>query len=214
MAQVRGRTIFAPVSKEDPKHGRWILPLVVLALVLFTYTFVNSLPPAETPTTTTAAAQDRTTTTAPPEETTTTTSLAPEVVAFAATVDSLSAEASSMRADAQAINDEYDAETTGYGATRDALSELKATTEDFNDRIGALQAENAVPAAAIEKWSDVTTAAAAMQIAADDMLDGLVNTSGSEKRLASLEDYNLAAATFTQALEDAKEAAMEVEETE
>ncbi len=199
------------MSKEDPKHGRWLLPLVVLALVLFTYTFVNSLPPAETPTTTTAAAQERTTTTAPPEETTTTTVLAPEVVAFVATVDSLSAEANSMRAEAQTINDEYDTETTGYGATRDALSELKATTSDFNDRIGELEVD--VPDAALEKWSDVTTAAAAMQIAADDMLDGLVNTAGAEKRLASLEDYNIAAATFTQALDDAKEAAMEVEET-
>ncbi len=198
------------MSKEDPKHGRWILPLVVLALVLFTYTFVNSLPPAETPTTTTAVAQERTTTTAPPEETTTTT-LAPEVVAFVATVDSLSAEADSMRAEAQTINDEYDTDTTGYGATRDALSELKATTSDFNDRIGALEED--VPDAALDKWSDVTTAAAAMQIAADDMLDGLVNTAGSEQRLAALEDYNIAAATFTQALDDAKEAAMEVDET-
>lgn len=81
MAQVPGRTIFAPVSKQDPKHGRWILPLVVAALVLFTYTFVNNLPPAETPTTTTAVASERTTTTEPPPETTTTT-LAPEVIAL------------------------------------------------------------------------------------------------------------------------------------
>ena len=52
-----------------------------------------------------------------------------------------------------------------------------------------------------------------MQIAADDMLDGLVNTSGSEQRLSALDDYSIAAATFTQALEAAKEAAVEVEET-
>ena len=59
MAQAARRTIFSRVSKEDPKHGRWILPLVVLALVAFTYTFVNNLPAAETrPTTTVAADTD------------------------------------------------------------------------------------------------------------------------------------------------------------
>ncbi len=207
MAQVRGRTIFAPVSKEDPKHGRWILPLVVLALVLFTYTFVNNLPPAETPTTTTTAAADRTTTTEPAESTTTT-ALAPEIVAFIATVDSLSAEADGMRANAQTINDDYNSETTGYGATRDALSDLRVTTSEFNDRVAAML-ENEVPEPAQEEWSDVTTSAAAMQLEADNMFDGLVNSSGSERRLAALEDYNIAAATFVQALEDAKEAAME-----
>ena len=50
--------ILAVVSKEDPKHGRWILPVVVAALIGFTYLFVNALPPAEIPvgTTTTVVA--------------------------------------------------------------------------------------------------------------------------------------------------------------
>ncbi len=207
MAQKRGRTIFAPVSKEDPKHGRWILPLVVLALVLFTYTFVTNLPAAETPTTTTSAARDQTTTTEPPEETTTT-ALAPEIVAFAATVDVLSTQADAMRAEAQAINDDY-ADTDDYGSARDKLSELRVTTSEFNDSVGEVD----VPPAAADKWSDVTTAAAAMQIASDDMFDGLTNTSGSEKRLNALEEFNIAAGTFKQALVDAKEAALETAET-
>ena len=201
MAHVRGRTIFAPVSKEDPKHGRWILPLVVLALVAFTFTFVNSLPPAEAPTTTTAAAGEVTTTTEP-AETTTTTTLAPEVVAFIATADSLSAAADAMRTEAQIINDEYP-DTAGYGATRDLLTDLKARTSTFSEEVGAV----VVPPAAADKWNDVTTSASAMTIAADDMLDGLVNTSGSAKRIAALEEYNIAAATFTQALDAAKDVA-------
>ena len=205
MAQVPGGTIFAPVSKEDPKPGRWILPLVVLALVAFTFTFVNNLPPAETPTTTTAAAGEQTTTTEA-TETTTTTTLAPEVLTFVATVDSLSAQADAMRSRAQTINDEYP-DTTGYGATRDALSDLRGETSDVNDSIGELTDSDSVPAAATEKWSDVVTAAAAMQLEADNMFDGLVNTSGSERRLSALENFNIAAATFTQALDDAKAAA-------
>lgn len=193
------------MSKEDPKHGRWILPLVVLALVAFTFTFVNNLPPAETPTTTTAAAGEQTTTTEAPEVTTTT-ELTPEVVAFVATVDSLSAQADTMRSSAQTINDEYP-DTTGYGSTRDALSDLLTEATDFNDTVGGVT--ESVPEPAKEKWSDVVTAAAAMRLEADNMFDGLVNTSGSERRLAALENFNIAAATFTQALDDAKEAAVE-----
>ncbi len=207
MAQMPGGTIFAPVSKEDPKHGRWILPLVVVALVLFTWTFVNNLPPAETPITTTTAAADTTTTTAPPEETTTTT-LAPEVIAFVATLDALAADADELQQTAQRINDEYP-DTTGYGDTRDALSDLRVATEDFNDQVGEIEPLTAGE----EQWSDVTTAAATMQLEADNMFDGLVNTSGSEKRLTALENYNIAAATFVQKLADVKEAVMEPEET-
>jgi hypothetical protein len=176
--------------------------LVVLALVAFTYTFVNALPPSDPLTTTLAVVAETTTTTEAPPETTTTT-LAPEIVEFVATVDSLAAQATEMRGTAQTINDEYP-DVTGYGATRDLLSELKATSTAFADEVAAV----VVPLAAREKWSDVTTAAAAMQIAADDMLDGLVNTSGSDKRLEALEDFNIAAATFAQALDAAKQAAI------
>jgi hypothetical protein len=189
------------VSKEDPKHGRWILPLVVLALVAFTYTFVNALPPAETATTTTVASGTTTTTTEAPEETTTTT-LPEEVVAFVATVDSLSATAIEMRANAQTINIEYP-DVTGYGATRDLLSALKEESSAFADEVAAV----VVPEGVSEKWGDVTTAAAEMRKAADDMFDGLVNTSGSETRLAALDDFNIAAATFDQLLDSAEELA-------
>ena len=206
MAQVCGRTIFAPVSKEDPKHGRWILPLVVLALVAFTYTFVNNLPPAETPSTTTVVGATTTTTTEAPEETTTTT-LPEEVVAFVATVDSLAAEAVEMRAAAQTINDEYP-DVTGYGATRDLLSELKAKSAEFSGEVTALT--EVVPATVTEKWGDVNTAAAEMSKAADDMLDGLVNTAGSERRLAALDDFNIAAATFDQLLDATKDLATDI----
>ena len=41
----------------DPRHGRWILPLIIAAMVVLTYTFVNSLEPAESPTGTTTAAR-------------------------------------------------------------------------------------------------------------------------------------------------------------
>ena len=43
-----------------------------------------------------------------------------------------------------------------------------------------------------------------------NMFDGLVNTSGPDKRLAALDDYNIAAATFDQAIDAAQEAATDL----
>ena len=42
----------------DPKHGRWILPLIIVAMIVLTFTFVNSLEPAETEAGTTTTGQD------------------------------------------------------------------------------------------------------------------------------------------------------------
>ena len=83
------------------------------------------------------------------------------------------------------------------------MSALRVDTATFVEEVGVVD----VPGTAEEKWSDVSTSAAAMQKAADDMFDGLVNTSGPEKRLAALEDYNIAAATFDQAIDAAQDAA-------
>lgn len=201
MAHRRGRTIFAPVSRQDPKHGRWILPLVVLALVAFTYTFVNNLPPAPSPTSSTVVGEDTTTTTVPTDETTTT-ALPDDVVAFMSTADTLAATSATLSETAQSINDEYP-DVTGYGDTRDRLSELKQQTADFVTEVEGVT----VPDTATESWDDVNTAAAVMRNAADDMLDGLVNTSGSEKRLSALDQYKEAVTAFTQAIDAAKTAA-------
>src|SRR5687767_11703750 len=54
-------------TNYDPKPGRWMLPLVVLAMVAFTYLFVRELPSAasanENGVTTTTGTSDTTTTT-------------------------------------------------------------------------------------------------------------------------------------------------------
>ena len=40
-------TTVLSVPSNDPKHGRWILPLIIGGMVLLTFTFVNSLEPSE-----------------------------------------------------------------------------------------------------------------------------------------------------------------------
>jgi len=91
------------VSKEDPKHGRWILPVVIAALIGFTYLFVTALPPAEIPVgTTTTVVASETTTTAPTE--TTTTTLPADIAAFLSLVDGYEATATTVANDIDDTN--------------------------------------------------------------------------------------------------------------
>jgi uncharacterized protein YukE len=64
------------MSNPDPKPGRWILPLIIIGMVGFTYFFVSSLPTPEPEGTTSTSAAVTTTTgsgTSSSEPTTTTT---------------------------------------------------------------------------------------------------------------------------------------------
>ena len=160
-------------------------------IIGFTYTFVNELPAAEveSPVTTTVA--------------TTTTTLPPEVVAFVDSIDAFSTEAAGLVETGTQLNEDWDARTITFGEVRSGLGDLRGTTSDFNDAIAAAE----VPEAAAEAWLTVVESAAELSDAADNMLDGLVNSAGSERRLAALDDYKIAEATLQRALSTAQSAA-------
>ena len=84
----------------DPKHGRWILPLIIVAMVVLTITFVTNLDPAvdEADTTTTAS-----TTTAP-----TTTTLPPDVEAFMVQLDIYETQVNAFLGDVRGINADWE----------------------------------------------------------------------------------------------------------
>ncbi len=199
------RTIFPPVSKADPKHGRWILPLVIAGLVLFTYLFVNALPPGPSgtdgangdgnggtggDTSAPVDGEDATTTTSQPDA---------ETAAFLAAIDDFTTRSAELADEAQSLNDDYDAGTIEFAAIRDGLTEVQDDTDDLVTEITDLE----VPAAASDAWADVISAGNDMSTAAAEMIDGLVNTTGSEKRLAELENYQTAATELAAALAEA-----------
>ena len=190
------------VSRADPKPGRWILPLVVAGIIGFTYTFVNELPAAEVESPVTTTLAPTTTTSSTTTVATTTTTLPPEVVAFVDSIDAFSTEAAGLVETATQLNEDWDARTINFGEVRSGLGDLRGTTADFNDAIAAAE----VPEAATEAWVTVTESAAELGDAADAMLDGLVNSAGSERRLGALEDYKIAEATLQRALSTAQSA--------
>jgi hypothetical protein len=195
--------IFAPVSREDPKPGRWILPLVVAGLIGFTYVFVNALPAAEvsnvsSPTASTSTTTSTTSTTVEPTSTT----LDPEVAAFIEATTTLAANVGDLADLAQQINDDWDTRAEDFGTTRDALEDLEAQTITLADDTAAIETPPA-----IEEWDDVIAGLDDLRQAAADMIDGLVNAEGSDPRLEALENYKIAAADITNALRDVRDAA-------
>lgn len=181
--------------------------MLIAALVGLTYAFVTNVPqsPATTSTTlgaNTPATTITTTTTAAPGASTTTT-LDPEITTFLEVSDGLATSATDLSGEAGTINASWEAEEVEYGPTRDALRDLASRTRQFSTAAGIAT----VPADAEDLWLEVTAAAARMETAADDMLDGLVNSAGPEKRQDSLVLYQQAATELADAVTAAQEAA-------
>lgn len=190
------------MSREDPKPGRWILPLVVAGIIGFTYTFVNALSPA------TVAVSEETTvapasTTSEAPATTTSTTLPVDAQAFVDRVDELSDAAGELVSTAQTLNDDWDAREIEFGEIRSGLEQLIVDTDAFVAEVVAVE----VPGSAAATWEDVTVAGDAMVVAAEDMLDGLVNSEGSEDRLAALDEYTTAEGDLQSGFDAAVDAA-------
>jgi hypothetical protein len=196
------------VSRQDPKHGRWILPLVIAGLVGFTYIFVNALPPTEP----TDATGDTTVSSAAPGDGTdngtgdgtddgtgaaSSSTVAQDVAVFLLATDDYSIRTAALAAEAQRINDDWDARTADFADTRDALTEVQTQTAELATEIS----DQEVPEGATEAWNVVITSAQTMTTAAADMLDGLVNSSTADKRLGALATYVTTAADLESGLD-------------
>lgn len=193
-ARAAGATSFALVSREDPKPGRWLLPIVVAALIGFTAVFVQQLSPGEveggTTTTTTASAGDTTTTTTTAATTTTTIPAATQ--AFIDISDGYSSDANGLLADAKEINQQWDDREVGLSVIRATLADITASTEDLDTTVQATE----VPEAAGDAWADVQASSTAMVAAAEAMQTGLEAPDTGEARREALAGYEAAVGEF------------------
>jgi hypothetical protein len=191
------------VSRADPKHGRWILPLVIAGLIGFTYLFVNALPPAPESTTDTTSPGAVSGTTQPGdgnEGTATTTGPVDE--AFLTAVDDLATRTAAMATEAQEINTAWDEGTATSEETSTAFTELSTDADALSTEISSLE----VPAAAADAWTGVIQSSIEFADAAAAMLDGFANQPGSEGRLAALDQFTTAAADMATGFEEARTA--------
>ncbi len=181
----------------DPKPGRWILPLVILAMIAFTYFFVRELPEAAPGTT--AVSGDSTTTTLGGDGSTTTTQAGPIDPAVQAYVD----EARAISTDLAAQGTELQAANSGFDADPrevqypDAVSRFEAViaaTQGLLARMEGLTAPEGLDANHQALLNELTTAVGAAQ----DALAGLQSDDPGVIRRSAVEAYGNSVAGFAE----------------
>lgn len=117
---------------HDPKHGRWILPVIIGAMVILTYSFVNGIDPAISPT---GEPDDGADPAFPTTPTSSTTTFPPNVAAFMVTLDIFDNQLQQFAAEAERINDSWDTREASFGETRQALGDLKVQLDQWENDV-------------------------------------------------------------------------------
>jgi len=190
----------------DPKPGRWILPLVILGMIAFTYFFVRELPEASPNTT---LAGQPTTTTAPDITVTTVDGgggdLDPETQAYFDELDLTNAALQLLTTEMVTVNDGFDADPREieYEDTEARMEVVSQDTTELSDQVANMD----VPAGLEVNHESLKTAVQFASLAAEDALAGLRSTDTGERRRAAVEAYVQATEDFDTELTNARNAA-------
>ncbi|MGD2060242.1 MAG: hypothetical protein PVF87_05225 [Acidimicrobiia bacterium] len=194
----------------DPKPGRWILPLVILGMIAFTYFFVRELPEASTETTLVSGPE--TTTTVEGEnggdESTTTTQaspLSPEAQAYVDAVDGINEELQVQRTEIVTVNEGFNADPREieYPDAEDRFEAVATTTQALADQLRGLTPPAGLEAnqEAMQTQIDLAT------VSANEALAGLRSTDTGERRNAAVDAYVQAATDFDTEVTNTRNAA-------
>ncbi len=184
----------------DPRHGIWILPLVIVGMVGSTAVFVNSLNPGTVPDGTgpggTVGSETTATTvvvTLP--DVTSSTTLPEQEAQYLAAMETLDAESIRLVESAATINEDWDDRSISFQQALEQLRGLRTETEAF-----AAEVEGATPTnlPLLEPAHlDAVTWAKAMVSAADAMVVGLQDPNSSEGRQVALAEFEASGAEFS-----------------
>lgn len=190
----------------DPKPGRWILPLVILGMIAFTYFFVRSLPEAS-PDTTLAAGPGTTggggTTTTVPGGTNSTVNDA--ATTYLGELDRINGELQALDTELVAVNTGFDAEPREieYGDAESRMEAVATQAQALSDQVTAL-----VPPAGLEANQEALAGAIGLAAeAAREALTGLQSTDPGDLRRAAVAAFSGAIADFGVEVENARTAA-------
>lgn len=193
----------------DPKPGRWILPLVVLGMVAFTYFFVRELPEASTETT--LVSGPGTTTTVPGGDGSTTTSsgtgttLDPETQAYLDAIDAINEELQVQRTDLVSTNDAFNEDPRGieFPEAEDRFEAIEGTVQGLVETQEGLTAPSALA-------TNHTSLLTELNLASDSIsqaLAGLRSTDTGQQRNSAVEAFSTAASNYNTEVTNAVNAA-------
>lgn len=182
----------------DPKPGRWILPLIVIGMIAFTYVFVNNLDddaaaaPVTLPESTTTTISDI----EPIDVESTVPESDPAVAAYIDQVNTSQSDLTSLSAEMASINEQWDARDVEFSTARDFLrDDLNPRIAQWVTRVEAIEA----PVGFEDSQAAVVVVAPPVSAAADAVLDGLEAPDTGEARRAALEQFNAAVEAFNTA---------------
>lgn len=178
-----------PVSKEDPKPGRWVLPIVIVALIGVTYIFVNSLPAADVAAST-STTTSTTTTTQPPA--TTSTTLPNDILAFLQEVDRFDAESEALLVRLNEVNDAWEARDITQDEAGEGFEEVRDGAQQLANEVAA----TSVPDPYQPAWPDTIAASQALVVAADNVIAGFEAPDDGSLRREAVDAYAVETATF------------------
>jgi hypothetical protein len=182
----------------DPKPGRWILPVVILAMMGFAYLFINA---AEDPTvsasdtTRSGGSSGTTTTSTTPVDTTTTTALPTEVAQYNADITAKGLELAGLSQQINDANAAWDARTVGYAETLAAFQSLEGQVKTWRASIDPIVVPAALPEYA-NFHSILANAATEVSRSSGDIVIGLQAPDSGEARTAAVAEFNEAVMAF------------------
>jgi hypothetical protein len=193
----------------DPKPGRWILPLVILGMIAFTYFFVRSLPEAS-PDTTLAAGDTTPTTVGGDGPTTTSTpggtgSIPDAAAAYISELDRINGEFQALNNELVAVNTGFDADPREieFGDAETRMEAVGTSAQALSDQVAAL-----TPPAGLEANQEALAAAASLAArAAGEALSGLQSADPGDLRRAAVTAFTGAVNDFDVEVQNARTAA-------
>lgn len=202
------------VVNPDPKPGRWLLPLAILAMFAFTFMFVRTLPRAEiepqpvttVPPSTTLEEDSATEATSADEgeepdgeaasEETPTTTLLPEVVSYLASIEALGEQLTTLAREAREVNAAWDERSIEYAETEERLVAVMEDVISWQENVVRLNAPSVLAAS----HQDMLTASTRAAAAAATVVEGLRSADTGEARRTAAADFNTATTDFVAAV--------------
>lgn len=193
----------------DPKPGRWILPLVVLGMVIFTWAFVQQIDPGEVEDSEPTSAASTTTTAAEtPEdrgETTTTTSLPAPLSAYLDQIIGDQEGLEAIETSMEEVNSAWeDRENTGvtFSESVEAFEALIVSAQDFRNLVSTHLPPSGFGAALGQVHEQALSASEKIVTEAGAVLDGLQSSDTGELRRAAMLRFKAAVEEFNLAADD------------
>jgi hypothetical protein len=182
--QRRIATTVLAVINHDPKHGRWILPLIIVAMVVLTYTFVQGIEPTESPTGSVGSDDPP----FPTTPTSSTTTLPTDIAAFMVTLDIFENQLEAFGAEASNINANWESRSNTFGETRQALLDLQIQLEGWENSVAQV---DGVPNDLAEGHVALVIEVSDLAAKIDDIILGLEAPDDGTLRRTAMSEYGV-----------------------